>query len=106
MPVMTVITGGPSERGPGMPGTWHERAATVRARVITVSGWPALRSREAVLERLHRAAGTPVTARLAWWRAAVMADPGAVPMLLALPGPSGTFRAAALVALSGTDGDR
>jgi hypothetical protein len=60
---------------------------------------------EPALEALHRAAGTPVTARLTWWRAAAMADPRAVPLLLALPGPGGTLRAAALVALRAEDRD-
>jgi len=89
-----------------MPGTWHERPAAVRTRVITARGWPALRSHEPALEALHRDAGTPVTARLAWWRAAVMADPGVEPLLLAVPGSGGTLRAAVLVALRGANGDR
>jgi CelD/BcsL family acetyltransferase involved in cellulose biosynthesis len=89
-----------------MPGTWHERPAAVRTQVITVRGWPALRSHEAALEALHRDAGTPVTARLAWWQAAVRADPGAEPVLLAVPAAGGTLRAAALVAWRGTNGDR
>jgi hypothetical protein len=89
-----------------MPGTWHERAAAARTRVTVACGWRALRPHEPALEELQRTAGTPVTARLAWWRAAVMTDPGAVPMLLALPGPGGTFSAAALIALRGADDDR
>jgi hypothetical protein len=88
-----------------MPGTWRQRAAAVRTRIVTASGWPALRSHERALDELYRAAETPVTARLAWWRAAVMPDPGAVPVLLAVPGPGGTLRAAALVALRGANGD-
>ena len=87
-----------------MPGTRHE-PATAPARVTTRRGWRAMRPLEPALEALHRAAGTPVTARLAWWRAAVAADPGIVPLLLALRGPGGTLTAAALVALREDDGD-
>jgi Acetyltransferase (GNAT) domain len=87
-----------------MPGTRHE-PATAPARVTTRRGWRAMGPLEPALEALHRAAGTPVTARLAWWRAAVAADPGAVPLLLALRGPGGTLTAAALVALRDEDGD-
>jgi hypothetical protein len=65
-----------------------------------------MRPLEPALEALHRAAGTLVTARLAWWRAAVAADPGTVPLLLALRGRGGTLTAAALVALREEDGDR
>ena len=89
-----------------MPGTWRERPAAARTPVIAARGWAALRSHEPALEALHRDAGTPVTARLAWWRAAVLADPGAEPLLLAVPGPGGTVRAAGLVAWRGADGDR
>jgi len=88
-----------------MPGTRHE-PATTPARVTTRRGWRAMRPLEPALEALHRAASTPVTARLAWWRAAVAADPGAVPLLLALRGHGGTVTAAALVALRDEDGDR
>src|SRR5215469_12622697 len=98
------MRGGPSERGPGMPGTRHGPAAAA-ARVTTRYGWHAMHPLEPALEVLHRAAGTPVTARLTWWRAAAMADPRAVPLLLALPGPGGTLRAAALVSLRAEDGD-
>jgi len=87
-----------------MPGTRHE-PATAPARVTTRRGWRAMRPLEPALEALHRAAGTPVTARLAWWRAAGAADPGAVPLLLALRGHGGTLTAAALVALRDEDGD-
>ncbi len=81
-----------------MPGTRHE-PATAPARVMTRRGWRAMRPLEPALEALHRAAGTPVTARLAWWRAAVTANPGTVPLVLALRGQRGTITAAALVAL-------
>ena len=87
-----------------MPGTRHE-PATAPARVTTRRGWRAMRPLEPALEALHRAAGTPVTARLAWWRAAVAADPGTVPLLLALRGHGGTLTAATLVALRDEDGD-
>ena len=87
-----------------MPGTRHEPAAAP-ARVMTRRGWRAMRPHEPALEALHRTAGTPVTARLAWWRAAVAADPGAVPLVLALCGHGGTITAATLVALHDGDGD-
>jgi hypothetical protein len=88
-----------------MPGTRHE-PATAPARVTTRRGWRAMRPLEPALEALHRAAGTLVTARLNWWRAACAADPGTVPLLLALRGHGGTLTAAVLVALRGEDGDR
>jgi Acetyltransferase (GNAT) domain len=88
-----------------MPGTRHE-PATAPARVTTLRGWRAMRPLIPALEALNRAAGLPVTARLAWWRAAVAADPGTVPLLLALRGHGGTLTAAALVALRDEDGDR
>jgi hypothetical protein len=87
-----------------MPGTRHE-PANAPARVTTRRGWRAVRPLEPALEALHRTAATPVTARLAWWRAAVAADPGAVPLLLALRGHGGTITAATLVALRDEDGD-
>jgi hypothetical protein len=87
-----------------MPGTRPE-PATAPARVTTRRGWSAVRPLEPALEALHRTAATPVTARLAWWRAAVAADPGAVPLLLALRGRDGTITAASLVALRDEDGD-
>ena len=46
-----------------------------------------------------------MTARLAWWRAAVAAGRGAVPVLLALRGHGGTLTAATLVAQRDEDGD-
>ena len=88
-----------------MPGTRHEPAAAAPARVTTVRGWRDLRTLEPALDALHRAAGIPVTARLAWWRAALMTDRDIVPLLLALRGPGGTFTAAALVALRDQDGE-
>jgi len=88
-----------------MPGTRHE-PATAPARVTTLRGWRAMCPLEPALEALGRAAGLPVTARLAWWRAAVATDPGTVPLLLALRGHGGTLTAAALVALREEDGDR
>ncbi len=87
-----------------MPGTWHEPAAAARAQVTILRGWRALRPLEPAIEALHQAAGTPVTARLPWWRSAVMADRGAVPVLLARRGPGSTLTAAALVALRDRDG--
>ena len=86
-----------------MPGTWHEPAGAAHAQVTILGGWRALRPLEPALEALQRAAGTPVTARLPWWRSAVTADRGAVPVLLRRPGPGGTLRAAALIALRETD---
>ena len=86
-----------------MPGTWHEPAGAAHAQVAVLGGWRALRPLEPALEALQRAAGTPVTARLPWWRSAVTADRGAVPVLLRRPGPGGTLRAAALIALRETD---
>jgi Acetyltransferase (GNAT) domain len=88
-----------------MPGTRHEPAAAAPARVTTVRGWRDLRALEPALDALQRAAGIPVTARLAWWRAAFMADRDIVPLLLALRGLGGTFMAAALVALRDQDGE-
>src|SRR2546421_11072302 len=105
MPRLTLMRGGPSERGPGMPGTWHEPAAAAPARVTTVRGWRDLRALEPALDALQRTAGIPVTARLAWWRAALMADRDIVPLLLALRGLGGTLMAAALVALRDQDGE-
>ncbi len=87
-----------------MPGTWHEPAAATRAQVTILSDWRALRPLEPAIAALHRAAGTPVTARLSWWRSAVMADHGAVPVVLSRPGPGGTLSAAALIALRDQDG--
>ena len=69
------------------------------------AGWRDLRALEPALDALHRAAGIPVTARLAWWRAALMADRDIVPLLLALRGLGGTLTAAALVALRDQDGE-
>ena len=89
-----------------MPGTRHEPAAAAPARVTTVRGWRDLRALEPALDALQRAAGIPVTARLAWWRAALRADRDIVPLLLALRGPGGTLTAAALVALRDQDGER
>jgi hypothetical protein len=82
-----------------MPGTWHEPAAAARAQVVNLRGWRALRPHEPAVDALHLAAGTPVTARLPWWRSAVMADRDATPVLLTLRGPEGTLSAAALVAV-------
>ncbi len=88
-----------------MPGTRHELAAAAPARVTTVHGWRDLRALEPGLDALQRAAGIPVTARLAWWRAALMADRDIVPLLLAMRGLGGTLMAAALVALRDRDGE-
>lgn len=88
-----------------MPGTRHELAAAAPARVTTVRGWRDLSALEPALDALQRAAGIPVTARLAWWRAALMADRDIVPLLLAMRGLDGTFLAAALVALRDQDGE-
>jgi hypothetical protein len=87
-----------------MPGTWHEPAAAARTQVTVLSDWRALRPYEAAVDALHRATGTPVTARLAWWHSAAMASRGAVPVLLARRGPGRTLRAAALVALREQNG--
>src|SRR5260370_1067598 len=75
---------GPSERGPGMPGTRHEPATAAPAQVKILSGWRDLRTLEPAIETLQRAAGTPVTARFSWWRAALAAERGAVPVGLTL----------------------
>src|ERR1700745_1563026 len=96
---LTLMRGGPSERGPGMPGTRHEPAAAAPALVTTVRGWRDLRALEPALDKLQRATGIPVTARLAWWRAALMADRDIVPLLLAMRGLGGTFLASPAVAL-------
>ncbi|MGD0241641.1 MAG: GNAT family N-acetyltransferase [Streptosporangiaceae bacterium] len=81
-----------------MPGTRHEPAAAASAQIDILSGWPALGPLEPAVAALHQLAGTPVTARLAWWRSAVRAEHDAVPVLLALPAPDDPLRAAALVA--------
>jgi hypothetical protein len=88
-----------------MPGTRHEPAAAAPAPVTTVHGWRELHTLEPALDSLQRTAGIPVTARLAWWRAALMTDRDIVPLLLALRGPGGTLTAAALVALRDLDGE-
>src|SRR6185503_10829255 len=75
-----------------MPGTRHELAAAAPARVTTVQGWRDLSALEPALDALQRAAGIPVTARLAWWRAALMADRDIVPLLLAMRGQDGECR--------------
>jgi len=82
-----------------MPRTWHEPAAAARVQVTILNDWHALRPLEPAVDALHRATGTPVTARLAWWHSAAMASRGAVPVLLTRRGPDGALRAAALVAL-------
>jgi hypothetical protein len=87
-----------------MPGTRHEPAAAAPAQATIVSGWRALSALEPAIETLQRAAGIPVTARVSWWRAALMADRGAVPVGLTLAGPGGTLTAAALVAFRNPDG--
>src|SRR5258705_13176386 len=92
-PVLTLMRGGPSERGPGMPGARHEPAAAALARVTPVRGWRDLRALEPALDVLYRAAGIPVTAPLAWGRAALMADRDSVPLLLGLRGPGRTVTA-------------
>src|SRR5260370_42412874 len=97
---------GPSERGPGMPGTRHEPATAAPAQVKILSGWRDLRTLEPAIETLQRAAGTPVTARVSWWRAALAAERGAGPVGLSLAGPGGTLIATALVALRDRDGVR
>src|SRR6266513_5776236 len=106
LPWNTQDCGAPQREGSGMPGTRHEPAAAASAQIDIRSGWRALGPREPAVEKLHQIAGTPVTARLAWWRSAVMSDPGAVPVLLALPAPGDAIRAAALVALRDQDGVR
>src|ERR1700754_4352452 len=88
-----------------MPGTRHELAAAAPARVTTVQGWRDLRALEPALDALQRAAGIPVTARLAWWRAALMADRDIVSPLLAVRGWGATLMAAALVAVRDQDGE-
>jgi len=87
-----------------MPRTWHEPAAAARVQVAILKDWRALRPYEPAVDALHRATGTPVTARLAWWYSAAMANRGAVPVLLTRRGPGGTLRAAALVALREQNG--
>lgn len=87
-----------------MPGTRHEPAAAASAQIDILSGWPDLYPLEPAVEKLQQIAGTPVTARLAWWRSAVTADRDAVPVLLTLPAPGDAIRAAALVALRDQDG--
>src|SRR5258705_9610647 len=93
MPCIDPNAGRSHERGPGMPGTRHEPAAAASARVTTVRGWRDLRALEPALDVLYRAAGIPVTARLAWWRAALIADRDSGPLLLALRGPGRTVTA-------------
>ena len=82
-----------------MPGTRHEPVAAASAQITILKGWSALCPLEPAVEALHEIAGTPVTARLAWWRSAMMSDRGAVPVLLTLPAPGDAIRAAALVAV-------
>jgi hypothetical protein len=82
-----------------MPGTRHEPAEAASAQIIIVRGWADLHPLEPALEKLHEIAGIPVTARLAWWRSAVMSARDATPVLLALPAPDGAISAAALVAM-------
>ena len=82
-----------------MPRTWHEPAAAARVQVTILNDWRALRPYEPAVDALHRVTGTPVTARLAWWHSAAVANRGAVPVLLTRRGPGGMIRAAALVAL-------
>src|SRR5256884_585488 len=73
-----------------MPGTRHEPAAAAPARVTTVRGWRDLRTLEPALDALHRAAGIPVTARLAWSRAAFLTPGWRVGR--GPPGPPGRWR--------------
>jgi hypothetical protein len=87
-----------------MPGTRHEPAATASAQITIVQGWTALSSLEPAVEKLQETAGTPVTARLAWWRSAVRSDRDATPVLLAQPAPGDAIRAAALVAVRDVGG--
>ena len=88
-----------------MPGTRHEPAAVASAQIIIRRGWSALRPLEPAVETLHQTAGTPVTARLSWWRSAVMSDRDAVPVLLALPAGD-AIHAAALVSMRQAGGAR
>ena len=87
-----------------MPGTRHEPVAAASAQITILKGWPALSPLEPAVEALHGITGTPVTARLAWWRSAIRPDRGAVPVLLTLPAPGEAVRAAALVAVHEQDG--
>src|SRR5882757_6025208 len=87
-----------------MPGTRHEPAAAASAQITIVKGWSALSPLEPAVDKLQETAGTPVTARLAWWRSAVMSDRDATPVLLALPAPGDAIRAAVLVAVRDQDG--
>lgn len=89
-----------------MPGTRHEPAAAASAQITIVTGWPALSPLEPAVEKLQETAGTPVTARLAWWRSAVISDRDATPVLLALPAPGDAIWAAALVAVRDVGGVR
>jgi hypothetical protein len=88
-----------------MPGTRRELAAAASAEIIVVQGWPALHPLEPAVEKLHELAGISVTARLAWWRSAVMSDRDAVPVLLAQPAGD-AIGAAALVAMRDVGGVR
>ena len=67
-----------------MPGTQHEPAAAASAQPIIQTGWSAVDSLEPAVEALHRAAGTPVTARLAWWRSVMREDGDVLPVLFTL----------------------
>jgi GNAT acetyltransferase-like protein len=49
------------------------------------------------LDDLHSIAGSPVTSRLSWWRAAVDADPRATPMVFKHAAAGGAVDAAALL---------
>ena len=89
-----------------MPGTRHEPATAAPAQVKILSGWRDLRTLEPAIETLQRTAGTPVTARFSWWRAALAAERGAVPVGLTLAGPGGALIAVALVALRDRGGVR